>query len=347
MSEISYTNNPTSKAKSRIIFDSQNIESNKETLEKEGLFFHFNLKENIDTRYTMLIIGPDDSPYVGGYYYFNCQLPDRYPFFPMKILSKTQGGGIRKHPNLYVNGKCCFSFLGTWQGPPWTACQNPKTVGISIRSVLTNNPITNEPGWENKSDSSTKLYETIIRYFNIRYAVIEILDNIPDKLKYFEKNMHDLFLKNYDKFLAEVELLKYLDKTKITSPVYSFDIFIDYNDLKDKLKNLFTKFSDNSEDKINNQINIVNNINLESNIDSIIENNYVQLQEDKNLPVINYSKNEVKKKNSNRKCPEESSSNYDIGTVSKGLDGNNYIVKKIKSKKKKDGSIFKKWILIK
>merc|ERR1711991_971857 len=100
------------------------------------------------------------------------------PYFPMTMKTRTQGGSIRKHPNLYVNGKCCFSFLGTWSGPPWTACQNPQTVAISMKSVLTNNPIVNEPGWETKNDSRTKLYETMVRYFNIRYAVIKVLQEI-------------------------------------------------------------------------------------------------------------------------------------------------------------------------
>ena len=45
------------------------------------------------------------------------QFPDNYPYYPMTMKIGTQGGGIRKHPNLYTGGKCCFSFLGIWQGP--------------------------------------------------------------------------------------------------------------------------------------------------------------------------------------------------------------------------------------
>ena len=125
---IKYTNNPNNKAKSRIIFDSKEVSSDKDSLSQEGLYFNFKIDKIVDTQYHMLIVGPNDSPYSGGYYMFDCQFPDLYPFFPMKIISKTQGGDIRKHPNLYKNGKCCFSFLGTWSGPPWTACHNPKTV---------------------------------------------------------------------------------------------------------------------------------------------------------------------------------------------------------------------------
>ena len=80
-----------------------------------------------------MLIGPEDSPYVGGFYTFDAQFPTNYPYFPMTAKTRTQGGSLhlKASLNLYVNGKCCFSFLGTWSGPPWTACQNPETVAVS------------------------------------------------------------------------------------------------------------------------------------------------------------------------------------------------------------------------
>ena len=135
----------------------------------------------------------------------------------MTMKTRTQGGSIRKHPNLYVNGKCCFSFLGTWSGPPWTACQNPETVAISMKSVLTNNPIVNEPGWEKKDDERTKLYETMVRYFNIRYAVINVLRTIDGSpFKVFKEDMQKNFVKFYSHYLKEVKVFqKYMVKLKI------------------------------------------------------------------------------------------------------------------------------------
>ena len=107
MTNSTFTNNPNRRAKGRIIFDIINIKSDKERLEnQEGVYFKFNLHNDVlSTKYKMLLIGPEDSPYVGGFYMFDAQFPDQYPYFPMTMKSRTQAGSIRKHPNLYVNGK--------------------------------------------------------------------------------------------------------------------------------------------------------------------------------------------------------------------------------------------------
>ena len=118
MSRVTYKNTPTPIAVNRMLFDKKSIEESKEVVNMEGLYFHFNLEGEIDTTYQQMIVGPSDSPYEGGFYLFRGQFPDQYPFHPMTMKSMTQGGGVRKHPNLYVCGKCCFSFLGTWHGPP-------------------------------------------------------------------------------------------------------------------------------------------------------------------------------------------------------------------------------------
>ena len=235
----------------------------------------------------MLVIGPDDSPYIGGFYLFESQFPDQYPFLPMKMTSITQGGNIRKHPNLYRCGKCCFSFLGTWTGPPWTACQNPTTVGISMRSVLTNNPINNEPGWEKKNDDKTKLYETLIRYFNIKYAVIAILKKLSLFTKYspFKQDIINVFKKNYHIYKGEIKKFKHLDKKETKSPVYSFKVNIDCDSLNNDLDTIYNNLCGT-------------------------------------LPPINTMNKIIK-----RKAPEKPASNYETGLVMKGLDGRMWKVK--------------------
>ena len=240
-----FLGNISSRGKCRVIYDVKNIKKNQDNLNnQEGLYFKFDIEgETFSSKYKMLIEGPDDSPYVGGFYLFKSEFPDQYPYRPMKMTSLTQGGKIRKHPNLYVCGKCCFSFLGTWSGPPWTACQNPTTVGISMRSVLTSNPITNEPGWEKRNDANTKLYETLIRYFNIRYAVIEIVKSFPINYIDFKQDIIKMFIKNYKKYKAEVNVIRKLDKKIVKSPVYNFEAFIDCNFLDKNLDELYSKYS--------------------------------------------------------------------------------------------------------
>lgn len=67
-----------------------------------------------------LIIGPPDTPYSGGYYFFKFQYPHDYPFRPPTVTYHTNDGTTRFNPNLYRSGKVCISILNTWKGPQWT-----------------------------------------------------------------------------------------------------------------------------------------------------------------------------------------------------------------------------------
>jgi len=60
-----------------------------------------------------LIIGPFDTPYEGGFFYFYIRCPPDYPIRPPRVrLMSTGGGRVRFNPNLYKNGKVCLSILG-------------------------------------------------------------------------------------------------------------------------------------------------------------------------------------------------------------------------------------------
>ena len=49
------------------------------------------------------MIGPENTPYNYGYFFFDVYFPDDYPFSPPTIKYCTQGYNIRFNPNLYVN----------------------------------------------------------------------------------------------------------------------------------------------------------------------------------------------------------------------------------------------------
>ena len=240
----------------------------------------------------MLIVGPDDTPYSGGFYFFKAQFPDQYPFLPMKMKTMTQGENIRKHPNLYTSGKCCFSFLGTWPGPPWTACQNPYTVGMSMRSVLTKNPIVNEPGWEKINDGRTKMYEELVSYFNLRWAVVNIMENINTPLySDFKKDIEENFIKNYPKYLKQLESIYHHNNKTIKSPVYSFTIELKLDYVWMKLTELYNKLVPGS---------------------------------------IKITGTAIKTKKA-RKSPKEKASCFEEGTIKIGLDKREWISKKYDS----------------
>ena len=98
---------------------------------------------------TALIIGPDNTPYEGCPLLFSVEMTREYPFKSPSVTFITSDGLTRFHPNLYVTGKVCLSILGTYPGPSWTSAMNLQSIFMSILSLLTANPITNEPSWEN------------------------------------------------------------------------------------------------------------------------------------------------------------------------------------------------------
>ena len=276
-----YTNNPSPIAVGRIKFDINQINSEKDIIAKEGIYFNFSEEKQINTVYHKLIIGPEDSPYQGGFYAFQGQFPNNYPFTPMTMKTLTQGENVRKHPNLYVCGKCCFSFLGTWSGPPWTPCNNPRSVAISMRSVMTKFPLENEPSYEDITQKKIlhQKYADLIKWFNIKHAVYGVICKIDEEpYSYFKKNIISVFIKNIAYYNSILEsLFSYPDELrkkyameetnnlqnnsiltkddiykKYTnmpvleekSPVYRFSIKYNVDEVYTKLNILYKKYSD-------------------------------------------------------------------------------------------------------
>jgi len=89
------------------------------------------------TQVHVLVNGPYDTPYEGGFFYFLVWCPPDYPCVPPKVMLMTTGGGsCRFNPNLYANGKVCLSILGTWSGPQWSPAQTIGSVILSIQSLM-------------------------------------------------------------------------------------------------------------------------------------------------------------------------------------------------------------------
>lgn len=58
-------------------------------------------------------MGPADTPYEGGFFYFLVACTSDYPIKPPKVKLLTTGNNtVRFNPNLYRNGKVCLSILG-------------------------------------------------------------------------------------------------------------------------------------------------------------------------------------------------------------------------------------------
>ena len=174
MSQITPTQTITKETISRLINDIKQIIKN--PLCEHGIYYQHD-EEDMLKGYA-LIVGPEDTPYFGGYYFFIFDFPCNYPYSPPKLTFCTNAcannSSIRFNPNLYVNGKVCISVLNTWRGEQWTACQTISTILLSLSSLLCVDPLLNEPGF-NKSSVDMQTYTSIIEYSNINVAICDII----------------------------------------------------------------------------------------------------------------------------------------------------------------------------
>jgi ubiquitin-protein ligase len=140
-------------------------------LAAQGIFYHS--ADNDMTRGWAMIVGPEDTPYAGGLFFFRLELPREYPFVPPKVEFCTYDGETRFHPNLYKEGKVCLSILGTWTGPSWASTMNLTTVLLTIQSLLHVNPITCEPSYSKMlvTDSRSVDYSDFVSYRIVRYTL--------------------------------------------------------------------------------------------------------------------------------------------------------------------------------
>jgi ubiquitin-conjugating enzyme E2 Z len=207
-----------------------------------GIYCHIDESDITDIK--ALIIGPPNTPYENGFYLFNINFPNDYPFNPPKVKFVTHEIGVRFNPNLYTNGKVCLSILGTWSGPGWTTCLNLNTVLLSIQSLLNENPIINEPGFENEIGTKAKNYASIINYFNIKIATIKMLENPPTGFEVFKDIMIKHFIKNIDYYRTYLNENKDNHASNIFSNIYSMNTIMDIQYIKEHIEELYSKYND-------------------------------------------------------------------------------------------------------
>jgi len=188
-----------------------------------------------------LIIGPEDTPYYGGYYFFEIKYPFDYPHTPPKVTYCTNGDDVRFNPNLYKCGKVCVSLLNTWRGEQWTSCQTISTVLLTLCTLLCKDPLLNEPG-VSKNHLDMKNYTDIIEYSNINIAVCDIISKKTGVYHSFFENFYPFikenFIKNYDKIFSFCENKNndFINKPVITTGFYTMKVKIDYEKVIEKLK---------------------------------------------------------------------------------------------------------------
>lgn len=184
-----------------------------------------------------LIIGPEGTPYYGGFYFFKFNFPIDYPYSPPKLNYMTNDGVTRYNPNLYKCGKVCVSILNTWNGDKWSSCQTINSVLLTLCSLLNNSPLENEPG-QTKTSKDFIPYQKSIEFSNINFAICELIkknnNKIPRNFDIFYPFMIENFLKNYE------NILKFIDSKNNENGIqrvyiYNMNTNINYIELKKKL----------------------------------------------------------------------------------------------------------------
>ena len=231
---------PTRECKRRIAKDVSAII--RSPLTSEGIYYIH--REDNFLEGLAMVIGPKDSLYVHGFYLFEITFPCNYPFEPIKVKFCTGDGKTRLHPNLYVQGKVCLSIINTWRGEGWTSCQTLSSVLLTIRSILDDKPLLNEPGIK-ETHPDFKRYNRIVEYKNYDTAILRILtgEYCPANFSPFRKYMNQHFAEHKDEIITRIGELyeKYPNKIIISTNMYILRCEIDYGYLFENIKLLAVK----------------------------------------------------------------------------------------------------------
>lgn len=203
----------TTKAFKRIQIDIKNAMA--DDMKKQGIYYYYD--ESDITKGLAMIIGPSETPYEGGYYFFDIKFPSDYPFSPPAMTTLTQDGLTRFNPNMYREGKVCLSLLNTWHvGERWSGVQTLSSILLSVlSSVLINNPLQNEPGFETKLGALSDIYNRMILHANLKTAFLHMIKNPPEFAIPFFDVMYDAFYKNKQRMIdLAVSHIDYDNKTE-------------------------------------------------------------------------------------------------------------------------------------
>ena len=168
-----------------------------------------------------IIRGPVDSVYRHKFIRLDFNIPDNYPHSPPEVTF-VHYDGVRIHPNMYENGKCCATILNTWgddKFEKWTSSMGIETILLTFHSFLDNNPYTYEPG--GRDDPSYTVY---VQHQSWSSCLIRYLQN--ETIELFTEFMHNYLLLNIDSIFSDLyELSEIYQLGYYETRCFEIDIF--------------------------------------------------------------------------------------------------------------------------
>lgn len=132
---------------------------------------------------SVMIRGPNKTPYEDGLFLFDVQLSPDYPRSP-PYVQYISYSSERLNPNLYVDGKVCISLLGTWLGrgsEVWGSNSTLLQLIVSIQGlILVAEPYYNEAGYEKQCDSQQGMENS--RTYN-EFVILKLVQSMTQMLK--------------------------------------------------------------------------------------------------------------------------------------------------------------------
>jgi ubiquitin-protein ligase len=232
----------------RVIIDIKSVTENNSLEHWDGVssIFYNSNETNINKGH-FLILGVENSPYFGGFYFFDHTFPDNYPFSPPQWKFLSNDGKTRFNPNLYqpnsnpsYDGKVCLSILNTWGESTWSQVQRLSSVVETIRAHLFHDkPLINEPGYSDK-DPMNEIYSRMLYYQNLNFNVYSNIVQTPKYAEPFKQLMKENFLKNKDYFQKYIDDNKYLHNKLENIRYDSQVITYNFEQLEKKFKEIIT-----------------------------------------------------------------------------------------------------------
>lgn len=220
------------------------IQQSQRNLLDNDYIVHFN-EENMSKIYA-LIKAPSDSVYKHKFIRLDFDIPSDYPHTPPKVTFVNYDG-VRIHPNMYQDGKCCSTILNTWGNDKyekWTSSMGIETILLAFHSFFDNDPYTYEPG--GVDDPSYSVY---VQYQSWTTCLIRYIQN--ETIPLFRQMIENYMLLNVATIFEDLQNLKELYPYNLynTRCFEVDDYVINYGKVIDTLQEYYM-FIDYKEDDV-------------------------------------------------------------------------------------------------